>query len=121
MKGWMLLGMVSAGFFGCLVDIHGGDPRLQIKNSSSFIVRSTGIGDPQKPTFIHELNPALKPEKSSEVIELPAAGRLNLWIRISDSAKNWDTVLYRPHSIDLGEFQTIEVSGEQRGVLSTLP
>jgi len=119
-KGWCVVGLVAPWLTGCLVDIYGGDPRLQVKNSSLMYVRSVGIGDPDKPSFLHEMDPVLKPEKSSEVVELPAAGDLKIWVKVSDSAKSWDTILVCPRSVDLGEFEIIEVSGEQRGSLSTL-
>ena len=121
MKAWLVLGGAALWLTGCLVDIYGGDPRLQIKNSSLFYIRSTGIGNPDNPTFFHELDPVLRPEKNSEVIELPAAGDLHFWVRVSDSAKSWDTVLQCVRSVDIGQFQIIEVLGEQRGALSTSP
>lgn len=118
-RGWGLLGVACVLTSGCLIDLYGGDPRLQFKNSSAFLVQSVGIGDVDNPPWKHDLDPALKPEKSSEVIEMPVAGSLRIWIRVSDTAKTWDTVLTRLEEVDFGEFNLIHVSGQQRSELST--
>lgn len=118
-KGIGVAGLACLVVSGCLVDLYGGDPRLQFKNSSDFLIRSVGIGDPDNPTWKHDLDPALKPEKSSEVIEMPVAGDLRLWIRVSDTAMSRDTVLTRVESFEIGEFNLIEVSGKELSGLST--
>jgi hypothetical protein len=115
------LGAVGVlGLSGCLLDLYGGDPRLQCKNSSSVQVSAVGIGDPDDPTWIHELDPLLLPGKSSEVIDLPVAGDLRLWVRLTDTARQWDTVLLHPIGFEAGQFQLLEVSGSDRWKLSTL-
>lgn len=114
--------LAMAGLLGgCLVDLQGGMPRIQFKNSSAFRVTSTGIGDPDDPTWSHELEPVLKPGKSSEVIDLPVAGALDLWVRLSDSTSSWDTVLVRRIDLDLGDFELLPVSGQAPSELSTFP
>ena len=118
-KGMVLCGLAGLLVTGCLIDLYGGDPRLQFKNSSAYLVRSVGIGDADNPTWKHDLDPALKPEKTSEVIEMPVAGDLRIWIRLTDTAEIWDTLLIRTESFEIGEFNLIEVSGEQRSELST--
>ena len=106
---------------GCLVDLYGGDPRLQFKNSSAFLVRSVGIGDPDRPAWKHDLNPVLKTGKSSEVIDLPAAGDLHLWVLVSDTGNKWDTLLVREMSFEVGNFEQLEITGETLPKLSTSP
>jgi len=103
------------------VDLYGGDPRLQLKNSSAFLVKAVGIGDPDNAAWTHDLEPILKSGKTSEVIDLPVAGDLNLWIRVSDTATSWDTLLIRPQAFDVGEFRLLEVSGQEHNRLSTSP
>ena len=117
--GWILgLGMI--GLSGCLLDLYGGDPRLQCKNSSLVQVRAVGVGDPDDPTWTHDLDPLLMPGKSSEVIDLPVAGDLRLWVRVTDTARHWDTVLVYPIRFDVGQFRLLEVSGSNGLTLSTL-
>lgn len=111
---------VVLGMSGCLLDLYGGDPRVQIKNSSAFQVETIGIGLASDPTWKHDLEPVLGTGKSSEVVDLPAAGDLRLWIRVTDTARTWDTVLVNELSIGVGGFRLLEVSGSDRSKLSTL-
>ncbi len=112
-----VLGLLSLS--GCLLDLYGGNPRLQVKNSSAFLVRSVGIGEAEDPTWKHDLDPILKSGKSSEVIELPVAGTLRLWIQLGDTTTAWDTLLIRTLDIEAGAFQLLEVSGLSPSELST--
>lgn len=105
---------------GCLLDLYGGDPRVQIKNSSAFQVQAIGIGPASDPTWKHDLDPVLGTGRSSEVVDLPVAGDLRVWIRVTDSARIWDTVLVDELSIEVGQFRLLEVSGSDRSKLSTL-
>jgi len=116
-----LLGAVGIlGLSGCLLDLYGGDPRLQCKNSSLLQVSQVGVGEPDDPTWKRVLDPLLMPGKSSEVIDLPVAGELRLWVRVTDTARRWDTVLVYPIGFDVGQFRLLEVSGTDRLKLSTL-
>ena len=117
----LAMGIGIAALSGCLVDLNGGDPRLQLKNTSVFLVKTVGVGDPDNPTWTHDLEPVLKTGKTSEVIDLPVAGDLNLWILVSDTAAGLDTVLLRPQRFDLGGFRLLEVNGQDRSELSTTP
>lgn len=116
-----VLAFGAATLSGCLVDLYGGDPRLQLKNSSVFQVRTVGVGDPDNPTWTHDLEPILRTGKVSEVIDLPVAGDLNFWILVSDTTTSWDTILVRPQRFDLGGFRLLEVKGQDRSELSTTP
>jgi hypothetical protein len=78
-----------------------------------------GIGEPDDPTWKRDLDPLLLPGKSSEVIDLPVAGGLRLWVRVADTARKWDTVLNSPMDVEVGEFRLLEVSGNERWKLST--
>ncbi|HQF54092.1 MAG TPA: hypothetical protein PK208_03130 [Fibrobacteria bacterium] len=120
-RGFFAMGIAIAALSGCLVDLYGGDPRLQLKNTSAFPVKTVGVGDPDNPTWTHDLEPVLKTGKTSEVIDLPVAGDLNLWILVSDTAAGLDTVLLRPQRFDLGGFRLLEVKGQDRSELSTTP
>lgn len=115
------MAIMVAALSGCLVDLYGGDPRLQLKNSSVFQVKTVGVGDPDNPTWTHDLEPILKTGKTSEVIDLPVSGDLNLWIRVSDTTTSWDTVLVRPQGFEIGAFRLLEVTGQDRSELSTSP
>lgn len=117
----LAVGIAFAALSGCLVDLYGGDPRLQLKNSSIFQVATVGVGDPDNPVWTHDLEPILKTGKASEVIDLPVAGRLDLWIAVRDTASGWDTVLVRPQDFELGGFRLLEVKGQDRSELSTSP
>jgi hypothetical protein len=110
---------VAVVLSGCLLDLYGGDPRVQIKNTSAFQVRAVGIGAASDPTWKHDLDPVLLSGRSSEVIDLPAAGRLRLWVRVADSTAAWDTVLVDELSVGVGDFRLLEVSGGVREKLST--
>lgn len=120
-RHFLTMAISFAALSGCLVDLYGGDPRLQLKNSSAFLVEAVGIGDPDNAAWKHDLEPILKTGKTSEVIDLPVAGDLNLWIRVSDTTAGWDTILTRPQAFDVGGFRLIEVSGQERNRLSTSP
>lgn len=117
----LAVGIAFAALSGCLVDLYGGDPRLQLKNSSVFQVATVGVGDPDNPVWTHDLEPILKTGKASEVIDLPVSGNLDFWILVRDTAASWDTLLVRPQDFELGGFRLLEVKGQDRSELSTSP
>lgn len=119
MKPCAILAAAALLVSGCILDLYGGDPRVQIRNSSGFFVRTIGIGNPSDPSWKHDLDPLLKMGKSSEVIDLPVAGDLRMWIQVTDTLGVWDTVMVREQSFDVGEFRLIEVSGLVASNLST--
>ncbi len=118
-KAFLGLAVVLLG--GCLVDLYGGTPRLQYKNSTPFQILTVGIGDRDRPTWKHDFEPRLKAGKSSEVIDLPTAGDFQMWIHISDTLAGWDTVLIRQDRLEMGDFRLVEVSGDNRSNLHSSP
>ena len=119
-RGWW----IGAGLLflsGCLVDFYGGAPRLQVVNGSGFAVKAVGIGNPADSVWIRAFDPVVRPGQRSEVVDLPVAGRLRLWMRVADTSGNWDTVLTGTLALGVGDSRRWEVSGDQRSRLSTSP
>lgn len=118
--GWWFVAAGALALSGCLLDLYGGDPRLQCKNSSTREVVAVGIGDPADPTWKRDLDPVLGPGSSSEVVDLPVAGDLRLWVRVADTARDWDTVVFHPVHFEVGQFRLLEVSGNDPLKVSTV-
>lgn len=59
----------------CLAGLEGGDPRVQVRNTWSDTVRAISVGSWMRP-----FQPPVAPGSTSEMVELPVAGRLIIGI-----------------------------------------
>lgn len=86
----------------CLLDLEGGPGRVQVRASGPDTLVALTVG-----AWRHDFSPALAPGKTSETIELPVSGRLDLslWARRSGV----DTLLStRRIDIGVGEFVRLD-------------
>lgn len=96
------LACVAVLFASCLADLEGGDPRLQVRNTWADTIQGVSIG-----TWRRDFDPPVAPGSSSEIVELPVAGTIDigLWARRDGR----DTLLVvRRIEIGLGDFERIE-------------
>lgn len=81
-----LLFAVAALLGGCLVDIYGGNPRIQVENGTrGWRIARLGIGDTGTAVWARTFDPLVQPGSSSEVVESPIAGNLHLFLVLRDS------------------------------------
>lgn len=95
-----LVGTLVLG--GCLQDFAGGPARVQVTNGGVDTVTAMSID-----TWRHDFVPVLAPGRTSETVELPVSGRLQVSLHGSRGGR--DTVLSR-RTVDagVGEFVRID-------------
>ena len=103
------------GTSGCLVDLYGGDPRIQVSNHSHrWTVRSVGLGDTARPGWSKSFDPAITFGALTEAMDLPVAGRLNLFVRLRDTS-GLDSAITAPLSVDAGDFRKLQLVEDSVG------
>lgn len=112
----VLAGLAASCLGGCILDLYGGVPRIQLRNSTtSYRIESVGLGPLQNPTWSHALDPALKPEALSEVVDLPSPGTFDLVVRAS---LDQDTFLVRTRlDVSAGDYRRLEITEDETGLL----
>jgi len=111
----LAIALVSVAILdGCLVDLYGGDPRLQVRNrTGGGKVIDLRLGDSLRPGWVHEFDPPVDSGQFSEVLELPAAGELLLRARVT--GPSLDTVIAFRRRVVVGEFCLVEISRDPDG------
>ena len=88
---------------GCILDLYGGNPRLQIENQAAgWRVDQVGIGDTLQPVWYSVFDPPVVSGTSSAVVESPVAGRVRLHLRLRDTTG--DTLLQTEVQLQEGDF-----------------
>jgi hypothetical protein len=101
--GFPLLALVGTLVLGgCLQDFAGGPARVQVTNGGVDTVTAMSID-----AWRHDFVPVLAPDRTSETVELPVSGRLQ--VNLHGTREGRDTVLSR-RIIDagVGEFVRID-------------
>lgn len=108
MRPWIAL-LAFVVFQGCLGDLYGGDPRIQLRNRSGGAkIIDVRLGDLARPAWKHEFDPQVDSGGISEIVELPASGQLRLAVRVMGDSL--DTVVEFQRRIPVGGFCQVEVS-----------
>lgn len=114
MRPWIAL-LVFLAFEGCLGDLYGGDPRIQLRNRSGAVkVVDVRLGETSRPAWKHEFDPQVDSGGISEIVELPAAGRLRLAVRVAGGSL--DTVVEFERTIPVGGFCQVELAKGSDGL-----
>lgn len=95
----LFLAVFAAGVLsGCLLDIYGGAPRVQLENRTTLPVRSITLGPPGASAWSHTFAPSVTPGKRSQTFDLPAAGDLRLFATFegTDSVRALETGRFEP-------------------------
>lgn len=105
------------GLSGCMVDFYGGNPRLQVLDGSRrWKLESVGLGDTAEPVWTRGFDPPVAYGGLTEVMDLPVAGDLNLFLRLRDTLDK-DTTILHPLSEGAGDFRKIEMADDSAGIL----
>ena len=114
-KRTLVSAMVAvSALFGCLGELYGGDPRIQLRNrSGGGKIVDLRLGDAVRPAWSHEFDPQVDSAGISEVVELPAAGDLRFSARVI--GPSLDTVIYFQRRIPVGGFCQVEISRDADG------
>lgn len=109
----MAVGLLS----GCMVDLYGGNPRIQVSNEAArWRIRSVGLGDTVSPLWRESFDPLIRLGGTTRVMELPVAGSLQGFIELRDSLDR-DSVARLPIRLEDGAFQKWELSEDSLGRL----
>ena len=110
------LSLAVAGLGGCLADLYGGNPRLQVENHSArWKLRMVGLGsDSSTRLWSARFDPAVEPGSTSPVVELPVCGTLDLFLALRDSAGR-DSVARTSVRVDLGDFEKLRLDEPDEG------
>lgn len=107
MKIWSMLAVFCLQ--GCLLDLYGGDPRVQMRNRcGTYRVEELRAGDPDQPAWSRVFDVPVDSGKVSEVVDLPMAGDLRMSVRLV-SVSGGDTVVPFALSTDVGGFVQVDV------------
>ena len=102
---------------GCMVEMYGGNPRLQVANNATrWRVRSVGVGDSANPVWREAFDPLIGYGATTRVLEVPVAGRLRVFVEIRDSLDR-DSVAHFSVLLEDGGFQKLEMSEDSIGRL----
>ncbi|HXP90698.1 MAG TPA: hypothetical protein VN931_07210 [Fibrobacteria bacterium] len=107
----------AASLSGCMVDLYGGDPQLQVQvDSHRWTLESEGLGDTTSPVWMVSFDPPVGGGAVSRVENLPVAGNLNLFLRLADTLGK-DTVV--PYRLDagVGDFLKLDLVDDSIGRL----
>jgi hypothetical protein len=111
----LLWTFLALGVSGCLVDLYGGDPRIQLSNQSHrWTIRSVGLGDGAKPGWSKTFDPAIAYGGLTQAMDLPVAGRLNLFLRVRDTS-GADSLITAPLSVEAGDFRKLQMVEDSTG------
>jgi hypothetical protein len=117
MRARQLLWGLLLGFSGCMVDLYGGNPRLQVAvGSRRWKLESVGLGDTSKPGWTEEFDPLVTYGGLTQVMDLPVAGDLNLFFRLRDTTGK-DSVAQFLLKEDAGDFRKLEMWEDSTGSL----
>ena len=113
------IGALVAGLTlsGCMVDLYGGDPQLQVQvDSHRWKLESEGLGDTTSPVWMVSFDPPVGGGAVTRVENLPVAGNLKLFLRLSDTLGVDTTVPYR---LDAGvvDFLKLDLVDDSMGRL----
>lgn len=86
----------------CLADLEGGAARLQLRNTWSDTVISISIGE-----WRRSFDPAVAPGASSETIELPVSGELDVGVWAARDGRDTLLCVRRVHA-GVGGFARVE-------------
>lgn len=99
---------------GCLGELYGGDPRIQLRNrSGAGKIVDLRLGDADRPAWTHAFDPQVDSAGISEVVELPAAGELRFSVRVTGASV--DTVISFQRRIPVGGFCQVEIARDTDG------
>lgn len=113
-REFLIVGLATAWVSGCLGDLYGGDPRIQVRNrSGGGKVVELRLGDPARPGWSHEFDPSVDSAGLSEVVDLPAAGELRMWAHVT--GPSLDTLVYIQRRIPVGGFCQVEIDRDGQG------
>jgi hypothetical protein len=108
---------VGTALTGCLVDLYGGDPQLQVQvESHRWKLESEGLGDTLSPVWMVSFDPPVGGGAVSKVQNLPVAGNLNLFLRLSDTLGK-DTVVHHLLDAGVGDFLKLDLVDDSVGRL----
>lgn len=117
MRSTRILWGLLLGFTGCMVDFYGGDPRLQLSNGSRrWNLESVGLGDAARPGWTRSFDPHVAYGGLTEVMDLPVAGDLKLFLRVRDTSGR-DSVLLWHLTEEAGDFRKLQVVEDSIGDL----
>lgn len=102
---------------GCLVDLYGGNPRIQVSNQAPrWRIRSVGLGDTADPLWSESFDPLIQPGAMTRVMEVPVAGQLRGFVGLRDSLGR-DSVAWLRLNLEDGAFRKLEMSEDSLGQL----
>lgn len=102
---------------GCMVDLYGGNPRLQVVNDSPrWKLESAGLGDTARPGWTLGFDPPVAHGGLTQVMDLPLAGELKLFLRLRD-ATGRDSVVFFLLSEEAGDFRKLQMVEDSSGRL----
>ena len=106
------------GFSGCMVDFYGGNPRLQVAvGSHRWKLESVGLGDDtSSPGWTRGFDPPVVYGGLTEVMDLPVAGDLNLYLRVRDTLGKDSAVRFHL-SEEAGDFRKLRLADDSIGGL----
>lgn len=117
MKASNLLWIPLLGVSGCMVDFYGGNPRLQLADGSRrWTLLSAGLGDTARPAWTRSFDPPVVRGGSTEVMDLPVAGDLTLFLRLRDTLGE-DSAVWIHLKEDIGDFRKLEIGENSSGAL----
>lgn len=100
---------------GCLVDLYGGEPQIQIQvDSHRWMLESEGLGDTASPVWTVAFAPPIGAGAVTQVENLPVAGDLHLFLRLTDTLGR-DTVVRDQLHAGVGEFQRLVLEDDTGG------
>jgi len=112
------LALLGIGLFsGCMVDLYGGNPRLQVSNDASrWRIRHVGVGDTADPLWRESFDPLIHSGSTTRVMEIPVAGAIRVFVGIRDSLDR-DSVAQVQLLVEDGEFRKLEMTEDSLGRL----
>lgn len=117
MRSIHIIWLALLGFTGCMVDFYGGEPRLQVGNGSHrWNLQSVGLGDTAKPGWTRGFDPGVAYGGLTEVMDLPVAGDLKLFLRVRD-ASGLDSVVLWNLTLEVGDFRKLQMVDDSIGNL----
>jgi hypothetical protein len=106
---------VVCSLSGCLGELYGGDPRIQLRNRSGGAkIVELRLGEPTRPAWQHEFDPSVDSAGLSEVVELPAAGELRFTARLTGDSL--DTLVSFQRRVPVGGFCQVEIARDPDGL-----
>jgi hypothetical protein len=113
----LVLLAAGIGLEGCLVDLYGGEPQLQIQvDSHRWVLESEGLGDTASPVWTVAFAPPVGGGAVTQVENLPVAGTLKLFLRLSDSLGT-DTTVFDRLDAGVGVFKKLVLEDDSGGRL----